>query len=145
MYVPCVMHVFQLLIEFRGVASTVSLNACPALLSDTGLQIAYPWLVNNDAGFSFLSVFVHHFTNGLRVIDPIADLVLGIKMLLPIANEVCAYKGGSNCSAHMWMGIIITVASLLDFALGMIGLHDSGRVLGFLGKRMRRVRPSYFN
>ena len=106
------MHVFQLLIEFRGVASTVSLNACPALLSDTGLQIAYPWLVNNDAGFSFLSVFVHHFTNGLRVIDPIADLVLGIKMLLPIANEVCAYKGGSNCSAHMWMGIIITVASV---------------------------------
>lgn len=115
-----------------------------AILTAPGLQIAYPWLVNHDTGFSLPAVFLHHATNGLRVIDPIADAVLGIRLLLPTSDDACPFQGGNNCSAHVLIGTIVTIAALLDFMLGMIALHDSKWFLGWLGSNARKVLNSLF-
>jgi hypothetical protein len=72
----------------------------------------------------------------------VADIVLGVRMLLSAATGLCAFKGSSNCTVHNVMGAIIISAAVLDFLLAVTFIHFFEGILTHLGKYTRKVRHS---
>jgi hypothetical protein len=72
----------------------------------------------------------------------VADIVLGVRILLSASKGLCAYKGSSNCTVHNVMGAVITSASVGDFFLAIIFIHFFDRILKHLGQHTRKVRHS---
>ena len=61
-------------------------------------------------------------------------------MLMTASRGICPFKGGFNCSMHVLLGAVITVASVADFALAFIVGVIFERILTFLERHTRKVR-----
>jgi hypothetical protein len=69
-----------------------------------------------------LAIFspVFHFSNALRAVDPIADAMLGGRVMVAASAGVCPYRRGTNCRVHRIVGGIVVAAAVADFILSMV-------------------------
>lgn len=92
-------------------------------------QVAAPMVLNTDAGDSALGIVLFHSTNVLRLMDPLADMVLGAN-LVTMAREGaphCPFKGSQDCSSHFAVGIFILTFSSLDYifsSVNIVAIHQ---------------------
>jgi hypothetical protein len=63
--------------------------------------------------------------NATRLIDPVADAILGYKLLLSSRSAVCQFRTDNNCKAHAIVGGFITAAAAVDFLLCQLLLLPS--------------------
>lgn len=92
------------------------------------LMLAYhcavPMVLNTDAGSSAFGIVLFHSTNVMRLIDPLADMVLGANLItLALAGPPhCPFKGSQDCSSHFAVGIFILASSVLDYIFSSINI-----------------------
>jgi hypothetical protein len=73
-----------------------------------------------------------------------ADFALGVRILLSASNGHCAYKGGSNCSAHVMLGAAIIAASVMDFVFALVFIHCIEQICIHLDTVTRKVRHAIY-
>jgi hypothetical protein len=61
--------------------------------------------------------------NVFRAFDPVADAMLGARMLLARESRACPYDGGNNCGMHLGLALIIIAASALDLVCSVVCIH----------------------
>jgi len=80
-------------------------------------------------GTTPISIVTFHAINGMRLIDPVADLALGMHALKSAqrrsqdTGRQCPFGSGSNCTVHWAIAVVITAASIVDFATVVALLH----------------------
>lgn len=113
--------------KYSIISRDLPLQAPCYLLVD---HVTNPMDFASRGGTTLISIVAFHAINGMRLIDPVADLALGIRVLnSAIRSNVahpCPYGSNSNCPAHWGLGITITVAAILDFAAVIVILHGLG-------------------
>eukprot|EP00892_Ulva_mutabilis_P001521 jgi/Ulvmu1/1136/UM107_0009.1 len=107
-------------------------------------------------GTTPISILTFHIMNGMRLIDPIADLALGIRTLRSSQGTTvglsatgstfaatgtqghCPWGSRSSCTAHVAIGCVVTTASVVDM-LTMISLIHGTQLTSVASVTRQRV------
>jgi hypothetical protein len=73
-----------------------------------------------------------------------ADFALGVRILISASNGHCAYKGGSNCSAHIVLGAVIIAASVMDYMFALVFVHCIEQICTRLDTVTCKVRHAIY-
>jgi hypothetical protein len=65
-------------------------------------------------------------------------------MLISASKGHCAYKGGSNCSAHVVLGAAIIAASIMDYIFALVFIHCIEQICIHLDTITRKVRNAVY-
>lgn len=77
-----------------------------------------------------MSMIACHATNGMHIVDSVADLALGKRVLRSAQHSSgsatqCPWRSSSNCAAHWAAGAAITTASVLDMTAVLVLLYGT--------------------
>lgn len=106
------------------------LRGLPVVL---GIHIGMPHIINTNAGSTSMGIVMFHGSNSMRLLDPLADFVLGLKVTLAAGTGDCPYGETQDCTKHYVIGSIILAASVVDYLLNTVNFlaihhifkHDS--------------------
>lgn len=106
----------------------------------SGLQVTQPRMVNTASGGSLLSFVMFHSCNAIRLLDPIADIILGLRVVMGGHSGACAFKGGQDCSVHKLLGFIVISAAAVDLQLSLaVAQGVDKRLQKYFGRAIARV------
>lgn len=90
-------------------------------------HVTNPMPFASRGGTTPISMTVFHCVNGMRLVDPVADLALGIRTLRAANTDrshgQCPHAYRDTCTAHWILGSVIVASSLLDLSAVILLLH----------------------
>jgi hypothetical protein len=102
-------------------------------------------------GTTALSIVCFHTVAGMRMIDPLADLSLGCRVIFSAASKTCSEQGDhvwapvreggtrSHCKSRTALGAVMITAALLDLLLNAAYIHLLHNRFKNTSERVRQV------
>jgi hypothetical protein len=67
------------------------------------IHIGIPHIINTDAGSTPLGIVAFHTSNSMRLLDPIADVVLSVKVVLAAGKGDCPFGATTIAANTTWL------------------------------------------
>jgi hypothetical protein len=95
------------------------MQATPVLIN---FHIVIPMALNTNVAKTCLGLATYLCCSSMRLMDPLADLLLAAKVILAAGKGICPFGATNDCGKQYLVGWIIVGASVLDYVLSACSL-----------------------